>query len=488
MSHELRTPLNAVIGFSELLTSMVSDSKQRSFLNSIKTAGRNLLMLINNILDLSKIEAGKIELEQSVVNLKRLFDEIEQIFSIKVSEKNLGFSIDSTDLPDFLYLDEIRTRQILLNLVGNAIKFTNEGYVKISANVTVKREDSVDLVISILDTGIGIPTKDQQKVFNSFEQQSNQNAIKYGGTGLGLSITKRLVELMNGKINLTSSPEKGSQFDVVIPDVKIASTKDRIPEKFEFHMEDLKFGQAKALVVDDIESNRMLLSEFLSKANLDVTMANNGQEAVLSAKELKPAIIFMDIRMPVMNGIDAANQLKSDVDTAGIPIIALTASSTKNDKTIALDQGFDDFVSKPIDFKKLIKVLSKYLEHTINPKEAIRIKTPPVISPVIAIDKIHQPGILLNSLKLTILPVLQTLEKAFIISNFKQLGVKLEKLSQIHNVLQLSTYASHIQSLVDSFDIKGMNKNIKTLTVLITAVIKELEDLNEEEYPTNISR
>ena len=222
MSHELRTPLNAIIGFSDLLTTMVEDKKQQSFLNSIQTAGNNLLMLLNDVLDMSKIEAGKIDLQLSAIHLVSLVTEIKEIFSLKLIEKKLTFTIDyETTLPELLYLDKLRIRQILLNLVGNAIKFTDSGQIKVIIKTKGSTLDGLDLYISVVDTGIGIPLHDQQKVFNSFEQQSHQSSIKYGGTGLGLSITKSLVELMGGEINLNSTPNVGSEFEVRIPNVKV---------------------------------------------------------------------------------------------------------------------------------------------------------------------------------------------------------------------------------------------------------------------------
>lgn len=235
MSHEFRTPLNAVIGFSELLSDMVSDHRQQRFVQAIHTAGRNLLRLIDDILDHSKIEAGKLQLNPSSVNLKELLGEIEQIFHLKVTEKKLHFAIDvADDLPDWLYLDETRMRQILLNLVGNALKFTDTGHVNIAVrpipspapfSPSPDNEESISFMLSVLDTGIGIPEEDQEKVFQSFEQQSNQNSVKYGGTGLGLSITRQLVELMGGKIGLISTPGEGSRFDISFFNVSISTEK-----------------------------------------------------------------------------------------------------------------------------------------------------------------------------------------------------------------------------------------------------------------------
>jgi len=505
MSHELRTPLNAVIGFSELLSDMVSDTRQRSFVQSIQIAGRNLLMLINDILDLSKIEAGKVELLPSAVNLIDILAEIKQIFNLKTTEKELDFSIHhGPDLAEFLYLDEVRIRQILLNLVGNAIKFTETGSVKIvvyqtpspiSFSISGEGENSakrvgpqevnpqekrVDLLISVLDTGIGIPKKDQEKVFLSFEQQSNQNAVKYGGTGLGLSITKRLVELMNGKISLKSTPGEGSKFDVWFPNVVIAYREEQLlEESVSFDVKNVHFNPVKVLVVDDIESNRLLLKETLSGMHLDVTTANNGEDALQLARDLNPAIIFMDIRMPLLGGVDATKQLKSDAGTRQIPIVALTALSTMKDRKSALEKGFDGFLSKPINFKHLVAELSRFLEPHISPADAFKIEVPPTEIPSeISLDGIDQPGSLVNRLKLEICPGFHSLKKAFVISEFQNLGKRLERMGQEHKVHQLSDYATHIQHLVDAFDIKGMNDSVYIMSYSIEVFVAKLETFN----------
>ncbi|GLS91721.1 hypothetical protein GCM10007916_27910 [Psychromonas marina] len=474
MSHELRTPLNAVIGFSELLSSMVVDTKQKSFIHSIKTAGSNLLMLINDVLDLSKIEVGKLKLQQSPVNLAHLLDEIEQIFSLNVMEKNLTLSIYCpVELPNFLYLDNLRFRQVLINLVGNAIKFTDQGHIKVSVGITEKSLDSIDLVISVIDTGIGIPLENQQKIFNSFEQQSNQNAIKYGGTGLGLSITKRLVELMGGNITLTSMPKEGSQFDVFIPNVKITKLETSMYETEGGVVEAINFSPVNVLVADDVEFNRILLDEFLTKKGLNITTVNNGHEALLAVQKMKPDLIIMDIRMPLMSGIEAAKKLQENISTANIPIIALTSSVSQSDKSFALTHGFSDFLSKPINFTLLLKVLSGYLAHSYEQQGDLLSEKPPV---EIILENINQPSVLLMSLQRDILPALEQLKKAFILSDYKQLGLQLNKLSFDHKIEPLLIESENIRHLSDSFNIKGMNKSINKLTQSMTALALRLEE------------
>jgi len=340
MSHEIRTPLNALLGFSELLSVDLNDPKQESYIDAMRTAGKSLLTLINDILDLSKIEAGKIVFKYEPVNLKTLFAEIESIFKETTISKGIEFKIDlSNDLPRHLVLDETRIRQILLNLVGNAVKFTKKGYIRLTAEKEVtKGQDTLTLIIKIEDTGLGIGSKEQHLIFDSFTQVNGQINRKYGGTGLGLAICKRLTEAMGGQIRVESQLERGTTFIVSLKNVKISrdewmrGTKEELVKK----RGPFCFEKKKILVVDDIESNRLMLRELLKRFNQDVIEASNGQQALVMAKENKPDIIIMDIRMPVMDGNKATKQLKSDPDTKNIPVIAFTGDVVAKTKTGAL--------------------------------------------------------------------------------------------------------------------------------------------------------
>ena len=224
MSHEIRTPLNAILGFTELLQRKITDEQHRAFLSTISSSGNSLLRLINDILDLSKIEAGKLELHYEAVNLHVVFNEIKQIFYWQVRDKGLEFHLDiAPDLPESLLLDEIRLRQVLLNLVGNAVKFTERGYIQLSVHKKYTKEDYswLDLIVSVQDTGIGILEEHREQIFDAFKQRTGQDAAKYGGTGLGLAITKRLVEMMDGEISVESESGKGCTFFIRLKDVAV---------------------------------------------------------------------------------------------------------------------------------------------------------------------------------------------------------------------------------------------------------------------------
>ena len=473
MSHELRTPLNAVTGFSELLASVVSDPRQKSYLDAIQVAGRSLLTLINDILDLSKIEAGRLDIACTPVNLKALFMEIEQIFDIKIKEKHLAFTNTyAEDLPEWLYLDEIRTRQVLLNLVGNAVKFTEEGYVALTAHFTSKGNNSGDITLSVEDSGIGIRKEEQEKIFDSFEQQSGQDTARYGGTGLGLTITRRLVELMDGTLSVSSTPGKGSRFTVEFMNITIASSEILSPETAPLTFENIEFAPARVLAVDDIESNRILLKEILSKVGLEAVTAKNGHEALLLAKELTPALILMDIRMPVLSGLEAAEQLKKQTETAGIPIIALTASSTKKEKILALQKGFDGFLPKPLNFDRLMTELSRHLAHTAVERKTIDTVS---LSGTIGIDQIEQKELLAYRLKTEVIPYIERLKKAFVASDCQGLAEMLETLGKECHVKELIAYGSHLAELMTTFDFKEIDRFLAGCPDSMENLIKALE-------------
>lgn len=330
MSHEIRTPMNAIIGFSDLLKRRVSKKEDKKFVQSIESSGRSLLRLINDILDLSKVEAGKIELEYSGVNTEPLFKEMKTVFANKVSSKNLDFIIDvDSTLPSALILDETRIRQILFNLLGNAIKFTENGHIKLKASKEHSALDNhISLKLIVEDSGIGIPDDQKTKVFGAFEQQSGQSNAKYGGTGLGLAISKKLVELMGGTISIQDAEGGGASFTVNIPDVAV-SREVKMDTIVDNSWQNLKFKKAKILIADDVDVNRELILNYLEDQDIELIQAQNGKQAIDLAKEIRPDLILMDMKMPEVDGYEASEKIRTNTTTANIPIIAITASVMK---------------------------------------------------------------------------------------------------------------------------------------------------------------
>jgi PAS domain S-box-containing protein len=363
MSHEIRTPMNSIMGFSEVLLNTSTHPKQKRYLKTILDSGSTLLSLINDMLDLSKIEAGFMEISPGPTDIAVLIGEMKQIFIQKVAEKNIEFHINvSADFPGTIIIDEIRLRQILLNLIGNAVKFTDMGFIKVEANLIRYHDSLVDFEIAVSDTGIGIPLDEQQRIFESFTQLSGQDTRQYGGTGLGLTISKRLCELMGGQIRIESEPKKGSRFSLTFHKVKFTSHKVQDQAYYHWDEQSMNFKGASVLIVDDIESNRSLIQSYLEKCNLKTHEAQNGQEGIEMSRILVPDIILMDIRMPGLNGYKSTEAIKRDPKTAHIPIVAITASTLDCEKSRIL-KLFDGYLRKPIQKKSLMLELMKYIDY-----------------------------------------------------------------------------------------------------------------------------
>jgi len=360
--------MNAILGFSQILKEQLKDEKYQRYLNAIFSSGNILINLINDILDLSKIEAGRLLLEYRPVSPRDIFNEIASIFRDEIEEKGLELKVEiDPDIPEALLLDEIRLRQILFNLVGNAVKFTDNGFIKISLNKhAVGGEGSrIDLYFSVIDTGIGIPGDQQDEMFEIFTQQKGQSAKKYGGSGLGLSICKRLVSMMGGDIWMESEEGVGTAFYVVL---KNLSTATSIPSGQESpsRTEYVRFNGGKVLIADDIKNNRDLLNEYFTPLGLEIIEAENGEIAVEKARSEKPGFILMDIKMPVMDGYEAARILKSDPETGSVPVFACTASVFLCDTAEFREAGFDGYMLKPLSMISVIEILKKYFKYTVD--------------------------------------------------------------------------------------------------------------------------
>jgi len=486
MSHEIRTPMNAVIGFSELLSTLVTDKKQKSYLDSIQTAGKSLLTLINDILDLSKIEAGRLEIQYEAVNPTIIFNELKQIFVLKTAEQNLEFIVDiDKELPPALVLDETRLRQVLFNLIGNAIKFTEKGDIKLSAQIPKipptppfekgKPEEilrpggissKLDLIITVADTGIGIPEDQQALIFESFRQQDGQSTRKYGGTGLGLAITKRLVEMMNGQISVKSSVGRGSVFEITLRDVEVSSTQAVDTHEQAFDFNGISFDKAQVLVVDDIEANRRLIKEYLSQVNLDVIEAEDGQKALLFTDEYRPDMILMDIRMPIMDGYEATQQLKANPNTLDIPVIALTASVTASDQSKA--HCFDGYLSKPINTPALFNELSQYLKHAKKSAE-------PVTEAAVGADTMLTSDIarlpeLIGKLENEMMPIWEEINDMMEMDAIEEFAEKVINFGCEYGVRVLSRYGEHLRDLAQDFDITNIEKTLDEFPAMVKRV------------------
>jgi len=445
MSHEIRTPMNAIIGFTELLEKIVENREQKNYLDSIKVSSRSLLTLINDILDLSKIEAGKMKIEYEVINPYLLFKEIEQIFAVKIEKKRLKFKIKIDDsLPQALILDEVRLRQVIFNLMGNAIKFTEKGHIELSANVIKRKESRVDVLICVKDTGIGIPKVEHKKIFKSFEQTEGQSTRKYGGTGLGLAISKKLIDMMGGEISLTSTFGIGSIFCVTLKDVEISDREYKQEIIEEIH-DDTIFDNEKVLIVDDIKSNRDLLREFLKDKKLELFEAKDGREAVTLALEVNPDLVLMDIRMPVMDGFEATELIKKSIDTK---IFAVTASAMQEDKErIKNSDLFDVFLEKPVSKNRLFGSMCEYLNcskiDTLDEKEeSVDLK---------AIPKV------LKEIENTMYKLYEDAKSQSEFSQIETFATEIKALGERESIDILTNYGDKLLLSVNSFDIENID-------------------------------
>ena len=365
MSHEIRTPLNGVIGNAQLLEMSALGSEEREYVSAILLSGNNLLSLINDILDLSKIEAEMVVLEKSDFSLRGCFSNVVRTQRTRVAKKGLSLEVQiPKEVPDALRGDQLRVKQILLNLLGNAIKFTDQGSITLSAAVRERDGDNALLELCVTDTGIGIPEALAADIFNPFVQADSSVARQYGGSGLGLAICRRLAELMGGSISVESVEGVGSTFRVLLP---FAVLEDAVQLKSvpAVAPSELWSGPAlKVLLVEDNEINQNLGKALLRKMGHQVTLAENGVEALAATNREAFDLVLMDIQMPVMNGDEALATLRERERKSGahLPVIAVTAYALKGDEAKYLAAGFDGYVSKPLEVKKFVDEMKRVLE------------------------------------------------------------------------------------------------------------------------------
>lgn len=361
MSHEIRTPLNAIVGFSQALETEDIPESAKEEVKDIIMASNGLLEIVNGILDISKIEANKLEIINSNYCFKNVFDDLVSLTKARMGESNLDFkySLDPT-IPSVLYGDHSRVKQIILNILTNAVKYTKEGFVDFKVS-SVVQGDVCRLIISVEDSGIGIKNENIDKLFTNFERLGVEKAITIEGTGLGLAITKRLVELMNGSIVVQSIYGKGSKFTVAIDQKIIANEPINIEPSKEEEIQIIDLSNRKILVVDDNNVNLKVIKRLLVDYNANIDTVTNGQDCIDKINNgEKYDLIFMDIMMPKMDGVTTLNKLK-DLGNFKIDTIALTADAIDGQKEKYLQDGFNDYLAKPIEKKELNRVIIKFL-------------------------------------------------------------------------------------------------------------------------------
>jgi PAS domain S-box-containing protein len=467
MSHEIRTPMNAILGFSESLYHMVEGVKQKDMLKTVISSGKVLLSLLNDILDMSKIEAGKMEMKVQPVNFSHIVKEVGMLFSEKVDRKGLEMTIDiRNNFPQLIWVDEIRIRQVILNLMGNAVKFTNQGKIGLSCKFAKESNGTGTLEFSVSDTGIGIPKSQHDIVFEAFMQQSGQSNRLYEGTGLGLSITKKLVEKMSGSITLKSKPGKGSVFKVTIPGVLFDKGRRNQESKKDPVEDRIEFEGANVLIVDDVKTNIDTIIHLLNAPKIKYFTANNGEMAIEILNKNKIDLIVLDLRMPVMDGFQTAQTIKQLHSLAEIPILAYSASVHDREK-VANSRHFSGMLIKPVSRTDVVQAFSGFIKYSTietNVDEALLTADHDAVP-----GNIDELAVLIGE---RILPLWKEIGNNLIMEKIEVFVSELKTAAKLFQVPFFAQYVKNIERNMFLFDLPNLRTDLEKFQMIVEKINK----------------
>ena len=477
MSHEIRTPLNAIMGFTEILNGRLKDRGQLQYLDSIIASGKALVTLIDDLLDLSKVETGTLAVKPGPTDIRALLRDVELVYTQKAHDKGLRLEVEiDPGMPEVLVIDEGRTRQILANLIDNAIKFTRHGHVRLTAAGSRQSGDPhlVDLTVVVADTGIGIPDNQLDRVFKTFEQREGQSINEYGGVGRGLSLVAALLDLMGGEIKCESQVEVGSRFTMTLPDVAVSSANQLAAiEAQGFDAESIEFAPASVLIADDVSTNRDLIKGFLDGQPLSFLEAENGEETIDKARQERVGLILMDIKMPVLDGFSASRMLKADEQTRSIPIVALTGSVLRESEGEILEVC-EGFLRKPVARVNLIREMSRWLPCAVSSSTPTNVLDEADEARENSIDGAPERAAELVAKLKGQQQDWEELERTLTINDIDEFAHRISTMGGDHGYRTLQTWGQQLSAQAAGFDLENMKKTLSRYPELIA----EIEELN----------
>ncbi|MBF2708617.1 ATP-binding protein [Flavobacterium soyangense] len=491
MSHEIRTPMNAIIGFTKVVLKTDLSTKQKEYLSAIKMSGDALIVLINDILDLAKVDAGKMVFEQVPFKMHQSIKAMLHVFETKIQEKNLQLVTQyDNSIPEVLLGDSVRLHQIILNLVSNAVKFTTKGKITVSVRLLNQNDEKVTIEFAVSDTGIGIPENKIDSIFENFQQASSGTSRLYGGTGLGLAIVKQLVEPQGGTITVKSKEDEGSTFSFILDFPKTNAVTETDAAILEL---DAVNKDIKVLVVEDMALNQLLMKTVLDDFGFERDIADNGQIAIDKLKTKSFDIILMDLQMPVMNGFEATEYIRNTLNSK-IPIIALTADVTTVDLAKCKAVGMNDYIAKPVDerllYSKIIGLVKKPVALKDNRPKVMTDKAIPKIK-CIDLDYLNQrtkskPKLMMEMISLYLIqtpPLISAMKQSLLDKDYTLLRSSMHKIIPSFSIMGFSPdYENMARKIEESADGQELNEDVNEMAIKLEAICEQACEELEIEF------